>query len=80
MFEKGTPVPTRKGTFHLGDTLKGKIYQHTRNGGTELEIYEGELIYHVDEARFLILDPKKQLSYTLNFAIQPEIIKKWNEN
>ena len=69
MFEKGTPVATRKGTFHLGDILKAKIYQHTRNGGTELETYEGELVYHVSEARFLILDPKLKLSYTLSCSI-----------
>jgi hypothetical protein len=27
MFEKGTPVATRFGTLHLGDTIKARLYE-----------------------------------------------------
>ena len=73
--KKGMEVNARYGILHLGDIIKVKLYT---NGGKAQEWYEGELVYSPDEARFLIKDPDKGLSYTLNFATKPEVIKKWD--
>lgn len=76
--EKGTKVPTRMGTFHLGDVIKVKLYERTERGGTKLTEYVGELVYYQQESRFLIKDPIIGLSYNLDMATKPIVVKKWD--
>ncbi len=78
--KKGTEVPTRFGTLHLGDIIKVKLYCRTKTGGTENVEYNGELVYYTNESRFLIKDDERGgLSLSLDMATRPEVIKKWNE-
>jgi hypothetical protein len=76
---KGTPVPTDKGLFHVGDIIKARLYEHGRGGGTAIEEYEGELVYHQHECRFLIRDNETGLSYTLTFSTV-ELVKAWDDD
>jgi hypothetical protein len=76
--EKGTPVETRYEVYHLGDILKARLYEHTRDGGSKIDEYEGELVYCAEHARFLIHDLEKGHSYTLSLAGPPEVIKTWD--
>ena len=73
--EKGMEVNARFGILHLGDIIKVKLYE---KAGKVQKWYEGELVYHSNEARFLIKDPKIGLSYNLDMATKPEVIKKWD--
>jgi hypothetical protein len=74
---KGTPVPTKKGVFHVGDIVKARLYEYSRGGGTAIEPYEGELVYHQHECRFLIRDLEKGLSYTFTISTL-ELVKAWD--
>ncbi len=79
MLNKGTEVPTRFGTLHLGDIIKVVLYCRTLSGGTELKTYTGEIIYYINESRFIIDDKENGFSHTFDMAETPEVIKKWNE-
>ena len=66
--KKGTEVKVRYGILHIGDIIKVKLYE---KGGKVQKWYEGELVYHSNEARFLVKELKIGLSYNLEMAIRP---------
>lgn len=76
--KKGTPVPTRFGTVHVGDIIEARLYEKTESGGTAINTNEGEVVYYEQESRFLIRC-EKGLSYNLNFAEKFVIVKKWDK-
>jgi len=77
--KKGTPVPTRFGTLHVGDVVRVRLYEKAPQGGTAINTREGTLVYHENEARFLLYSEEEGLSYNLNMAEKPITVKKWNE-
>jgi hypothetical protein len=77
--EKGTPVETRYGIFHVGDILKARLYDDTGDrGGSAIHEWVGELLYYADEAKFVIKDPEKVNSGNLRFAEPPILVKAWD--